>query len=204
VRRRQVRTSDRVRGLFGKVRPRTVLAACVDALRAELAVVVAAPHDEQRADADESRPGQRFNSRPVISSSRPGCQGQSVPMRTQVRVSCFCICSPISQHGAGLGAAGTLVLCAILRNPVNRQLHEACLGAKQRRSPNRVMIAVRGARFGGLEKAAVGSSRSGVGWPWAAQDAKSRISSTSSDSRVSLRPVMITVKGSVIPSACTQ
>jgi hypothetical protein len=48
------------------------------------------------------------------------------------------------------------------------RLHEAGLGANERRTPNRVMIAVRGARFGGLEKAAVRSSHCGVGWPWAA------------------------------------
>jgi hypothetical protein len=48
-------------------------------------VMVATPHDAQRVDVGESRPGQRLKSRPVISSSRPGGQDQTAPMRTQVR-----------------------------------------------------------------------------------------------------------------------
>jgi hypothetical protein len=71
---------------FGKVRPRTGLEGCVDSTACRAGtVMVTTPHDAQRVGAGESRPGRRFDSRPVISSSRPGGQDQTAPMRTQVR-----------------------------------------------------------------------------------------------------------------------
>jgi hypothetical protein len=73
--------------------------------------LVAKLHDQ---DADESSPGQRFISRPVMLSARQGLTGTTQrPGAHKQDVSCFCTCGPILQRGAEQGPAHNTCMLAL-------------------------------------------------------------------------------------------
>jgi hypothetical protein len=141
-------------------------------VRAVMIDEMAKPHDGQMETSrdpvnDECRDAAQSILCHCISSH---LKSKYIHARSSERFPVFDHAAQCSQHGAGLGAAHMLAGLAGIKSQAHLECSDTCLRTKQTCTPNCVVIAVRGAQFGGHS----GEDCGGIAARCCAQHATSR------------------------------